>query len=325
MDEKAFFHHHVSVSLPRRYRRVALLSAIATVCIVVLILHTLFVPIPQSHLVNDALRMHQRSSFQPRAPALALYDYIKRRLAAWHNPDFSHPLGSADGIYFHWDDWVDLLAGDSVLHRFRTKHPQGTCDRLLDRLASVDAYFLETYHTKVLRSMAYLYCIKDVPNRVLAATDAGYIEVPVVAKQRVGQENLPRDVPKDVLVQSMEETKQLDLPAHEEVLKPQLLRAIPYKQMQKSLGVSAKDFVFEPEVEIFALKERLNENRILEADLEYLEFLEYANVAADTEPCFFKYPWIASDLVARNSHHVYFPFFKRYFSNRERDKAFCST
>ncbi|KAM3121951.1 hypothetical protein CJJ07_004994 [Candidozyma auris] len=318
MDEKAFFHHHVSVSLPRRYRRVALLSAIATVCIVVSILHTLFVPIPQSHLVNDALRMHQRSSFQPRAPASALYDYIKRRSAAWHNPDFSHPLGSADGIYFHWDDWVDLSAGDSVLHRFRTHHPQGTCDRLLDRLASVDAYFLETYHTKVLRSMAYLYCIKDVPNRVLAATDAGYIEVPVVAKQRVGQENLPRDVPKDVLVQSMEETKQLDLPAHEEVLKPQLLRAIPYKQMQKSLGVSAKDFVFEPEVEIFALKERLNENRISEADLEYLEFLEYANVAADTEPCFFKYPWIASDLVARNSHHVYFPFFKRYFSNRER-------
>ncbi|KAF3991938.1 hypothetical protein FT663_02497 [Candidozyma haemuli var. vulneris] len=314
MDEKPIiFNPHMA--LPRRYRRVAALSVIAFVCIALSVLHTLFKPIPQSHFTNDAFRMHQRSTFQPRTPATALYDYIKRRSAASHNPDFVHPLGNAEGIYFHWDDWVDLSAGDSVLHRFRERYPSGTCNRHVDRLASVDAYFMETYHTKVLRSMAYLYCIKDVPRRVLATTDQGYIEVPVVEKKRVGSENLSRDVPKNQLVSAMEETKQLDLPMDEP---SSLLRAIPYKQMQKNVGVSAKDFIFEPEVEIFALKERLNENRISDSDLEYLEFLEFANVAADTQPCFFKYPWIFSDLVARRSHHLYFPFFKRYISNRER-------
>lgn len=302
------------MALPRRYRRVAALLAIIIVCITVLILHTLFTPISQAYLTNEAFRQHQRSSFQPRNPALALYDYIKKRLAASHDPDFEHVLGNADGIYFHWDDWVDTLAGDSVLQRLRDRQPLGTCNRDVDRLASINPYFMETYHTKVLRSMAYLYCIKDVPKRVLATTDQGYIEVAVAEKKRVG-DNLTKNVAKLLLVLAMEESEQLDLPLDELTLH---LRAVPYKQMQKTVAVSAKDFVFEPEVEIFALKERLNENRILKLDLEYLEFLEYANTAADTQECFFKYPWIFSDLVARNSHHIYYPFFKRYTGNRER-------
>lgn len=313
MDEKPIiFNPHMA--LPRRYRRVAALLAIIIVCITVLILHTLFTPISQAYLTNEAFRQHQRSSFQPRNPALALYDYIKKRLAASHDPDFEHVLGNADGIYFHWDDWVDTLAGDSVLQRLRDRQPLGTCNRDVDRLASINPYFMETYHTKVLRSMAYLYCIKDVPKRVLATTDQGYIEVAVAEKKRVG-DNLTKNVAKLLLVLAMEESEQLDLPLDELTLH---LRAVPYKQMQKTVAVSAKDFVFEPEVEIFALKERLNENRILKLDLEYLEFLEYANTAADTQECFFKYPWIFSDLVARNSHHIYYPFFKRYTGNRER-------
>lgn len=313
MDEKPIiFNPHMA--FPRRYRRVAALLAIVIICIIVLVLHTLFTPISQTHLANEALLMHQRSTFQPRSPVLALYDYIKKRLAGAHDPEFVHPLGNAEGIYFHWDDWVDTLAGDSVLHRIKERQPEGTCNRDIDRLASINPYFMETYHTKVLRSMAYLYCLKDVPNRVLATTDQGYIEVNVVEKKRVGAA-LPQNVPKLLLVLAMEESKQLDLSVDELT---QSLRAIPYKQMQKNVQVSAKDFVFEPEVEIFALKERLNENRILQLDLKYLEFLEYANQAADRQDCFFKYPWIFSDLAARRSHHIYYPFFKRYFGNRER-------
>ncbi|PVH16402.1 uncharacterized protein CXQ87_004693 [Candidozyma duobushaemuli] len=313
MDEKPIiFNPHMA--LPRRYRRVAALSAIIIVCITVSILHTLFTPISQAYLTNEAFRQHQRSSFQPRNPASALYDYIKKRSAASHDPDFEHVLGNADGIYFHWDDWVDTSAGDSVLQRLRDRQPSGTCNRDVDRLASINPYFMETYHTKVLRSMAYLYCIKDVPKRVLATTDQGYIEVAVAEKKRVG-DNLTKNVAKSSLVSAMEESEQLDLPLDESTSH---LRAVPYKQMQKTVAVSAKDFVFEPEVEIFALKERLNENRISKSDLEYLEFLEYANTAADTQECFFKYPWIFSDLVARNSHHIYYPFFKRYTGNRER-------
>lgn len=314
MDEKQLiFNAHMA--LPRRYRRMAVVLAIVAFCVVLLILKTLFAPMLEAQYVGEALRLQQRSHFQPRAPAQALYDYIKKRLAAWHNPDFTHTLGNAEGIYFHWDDWVDLLAGDSVLHRFRENFPLGTCNRRLDRLASMDPYFIETYHTKVLRSTSYLYCLKDVPQRVLATTDLGYVEVPVLEKRRVGQENLPRNVMKELLVATMEETKQLDIPVGDE---EEHLKAIPYKPLKKSVGVSAKDFVFEPEVEIFALKERLNENRILKQDLQYLEFLEHASVAADSAPRFFKYPWILSDVVGRRSHHIDSPFFKRYISDRER-------
>lgn len=302
-------------------RRLALIVIILAVSLL-LFLRLLCRNIPDSQLDAHTLALQKVSLFNPRSISYSIYTYVgsltsPEPYAASNLANVAH-LGNTNGIYFHWDDWVDLSIAKKHLDRTRELHPDGKCEQALRDYASVNAYFMESYNTKILRGMVNLYCVKDVPRKILAATDAGFVEIPVLGKKRIGSANMPKRVSKSALVRTMEESETFSSsPGRLE----SAVRFHAYKKMQSEIDIKPQDFIFEPETQIFTLKEALNKNTILADDLQYLQFLESANSQVDTADRFFKYPWIYTDLVAGRSHHTSFPFFKRYISNRERQSV----
>lgn len=314
----------------RLHRKLLLLLIVCLVSLSLSILNALFRDIPQSLLQHQALDLQQASSFNPRIISLNLYSYIERCL----NEEKQHHklphstadaiLGNDKGIYFHWDDWVDMFSEKSILPFLRDHYPDGHCIESAEKSANVNPYFMESYITKVRRSMTNLYCSKDIPKNVLVATDEGYFKVPVLSRRRIGLFESPQHVSKMTIVLEMERCDILkDSAATEKG--PQIvkssgspIRFIPKKPFKNNIAVSPNDFVFEPEAQLFMLKDKLNGNTILTEELQYLEFLETSNQKVDTADRFFKYPWIYGDVVAGRSHHIYSPFFKRYIPDRER-------
>lgn len=282
-------------------------------CLLLLFFHVLTRNVPDLVLDAHSLALQQSLSFNPRSISYCVYLYIRltgrSKRPAHSDNDAIAQIGNANGIYFHWDDWTDLLPANGILDRYRTLYPDGKCDASLKEHSSVNPYFMELYNTKVSRAMTNLYCSKDIPKRVLAATDAGFIQIPVLGKRRVLQ-SMPKRVTKLTVIQEMEACN-----------KEAGLSVIPYQLLRKTVSVSPQDFVFDPNAEIFSLKERLNNNDISADDLKHLQFLEAANVGVEHADRFFKYPWIYTDIVAGRSHHISFPFFRRYVSNRERQSV----
>lgn len=311
----------------RLHRRLLLLLFICFVCLVFSILHTLFREIPQSELQHHALNLQQNSVFNPRVVSYNIYAYIHRSFIDKRAPGKSFikagsALGNDMGIYFHWDDWVDMLSVDT-LQLQRDVFPEGQCDGEARSIANINPYYMESYRTKVQRGMFSLYCQKDIPKNILVATDDGYYKVPVLAKRRLGLAEASQDISKGSVVLEMkacDELRQSTSVGIDGSIRPSTspVKFIPAKSMKTRVFPSASDFVFEPEVQIFSLKEKLNENNLLIEGLQYLEFLESANSNVDSADRFFKYPWIYGDVVAGRSHHLYAPFFKRYIPDRER-------
>ncbi|EEQ41731.1 hypothetical protein EJF18_80078 [Clavispora lusitaniae] len=306
--------------IPKYYQRRLLAALVAIFLGLVSFLRVLCRDIPDSVLDNTTLAMFETSSFNPRSITYCIYSYIhalssgnyfmQKNLAA------IGPMSINEGIYFHWDDWVDLSPADKVLARYRQTYPDGKADESLRAYASVNPYYMESFNTKVLRGMANLYAVKAPPRKIWAATDSGFVEVPVFGKKKVHSSALLKQVPKLTVVSQM---KRCDALMGASL--PNSFHFHPYKRMQKSIDIAPQDFVFDPDKEIFALKEALNKNTIAPEDIRYLKFLETANAEADTADRFFKYPWIYTDLIAGRSHHISFPFFKRYVSDRERQSV----
>lgn len=259
--------------------------------------------ITQVHLEAHALQLHRQSHFNPRDSTHALFEYIHGHLGG--SPS---TMGDKNGIYFHWDDWVDLSAGDSILHKYRTRSPDGTCDKAIESFADVNGYFMESYQKKVLRGMADLYCLKETPKKIVVATDDNYIEVPVVGRKRLG---LSGNYSKEAVVQKMAGM----------LLDETDLKTTNYKALQKQVQVPPEDFIFSPDLEIFRLKQKLNTNDITASEIKRLDFLQYANKIVDSADRFFKYPWIITDVVSGRSHHLAYPFFKKFISDRERQSV----
>lgn len=305
--------------LTRRRKRLLLFSTAVISCVIISILQLIFAVIPQDKLMQKAVLLHLKSSFQPRSISYSVFSYINEKIR--HGDEISHILGDKDGIFFHWDDWIDLTAGDAVLYPLKQdfSDSSGKCPDSIAKFASVDPYFPESYPTKVLRCMAYAYCHKDIPSRVLVSTDSGYIQVPVKNRKRVGHVNLARDVTKTEVIGEMEHLEHVfSVDDFQTQLLSQGFLHVPYSKMRSSVEVKSSDFVFDPDHEMFLIKEKLRSHDLLKTEADSLLSLQHGNEIADNAAMFFKYPSVYFDFVTKRSHHFYYPFFKRFFGDRER-------
>lgn len=269
--------------------------------------------VEQYMLENEALVMNKESSFSPRSTTFAVFSHINTYNDQDLRDSSESQIASDKGaIYFHWDDWVDLYPAKHILERYRKEHPEGQCDKVLNNFASVNGYFMESYNKKVYRGMSNLYCMKDIPSKIIASTDDTLIEVPVLEKKRIGETKMPANITKSQLVQEMVKAQDTEY---------QKFTVKKLKPPQKTVDVKAEDFVFNPDLEIFKLKEKLHANQIKSSELKYLEFLEYSNQLVEKSDRYFKYPWIISDVAQGHSHHLAYPFFKRFIGDREKQSV----
>lgn len=304
--------------LPKYYQR-RLLLAVAAIAIALLsFVRVLCRDIPDQELDAYTLTLHQKSTFNPRSISLCIYSYIHALSAGGYYGQKSpvSAIGNQEGIYFHWDDWVDLSPGDMVLQPYRESLPDGGADDRLRRYGSVNPYFMESFHTKVLRAMANLYSVKSAPRRIWAATDSGFIEVPVAGRQKIHRSALHKQIPKLAVVLEMARCDAIG-----NASLGSSFRFLPYQPMRPVVDIPHQDFVFDPDASIRTLRKQLTKNTIAPEQTRYLQFLETATAEVETADRFFKYPWIYTDIVAGRAHHISFPFFKRYVSNRERQSV----
>ncbi|CAI5756861.1 unnamed protein product [Candida verbasci] len=265
--------------------------------------------INQSVLEHNALIQNKHSSFNPKNILLDLFNHI---IDIQEESKPSSFLGKDQGIFFHWDDWIDLGVANHLLNKARVSSSSGTfCDANLKKFGDVNGHFLESYNTKIYRGMVNLYCLKDIPEKLLINTDSTIMEVPVIGKKRLAanDDKSINSVTTDHLITKMNRINTTS-------------DQFNYKNiesLEKTVDINPEDFIFKPDVEIFQLQEKLNNQTITSKEMKYLEFLEYSNNhLVDHTDRYFKYAWIYTDLIQGNSHHISYPFFKRYISDRER-------
>ncbi|ABN67362.2 carbohydrate metabolism, cell wall maintenance [Scheffersomyces stipitis CBS 6054] len=289
----------------RKYKVLTLLFlAVVAACSLNLFIAT---RIDQKYLESTALKLHGDSKFNPRASTRAVFKFVSDRIK--HNSQVSR-AGNPDGIYFHWDDWVDLSPADRILNRYRKGFPLGECDDIIEDFAKVNGYRMESYNRKVLRGMANLYCSKEVPDRIILTTDNEMIEVPVVGKRRMGYDSKPIKMNKQMLIRKMKKVEKSVVHSN--------FTTYPIKALQSNLDISVADFLFDPEAETFKLQEKESQTKLTSEESTYLEFLQTSSELSDHADKFFKYPWIVTDVVQGRSHHIAYPFFKRFIGDRER-------
>lgn len=301
--------------LPKYYQRRLLAAVVGLIIALLSFVRLLCRDIPDEELDAYTLALYQHSAFNPRSSSFCIYSYIHGLSAGNYyvqKPSMA-PIGNREGIYFHWDDWVDLSPADSMLAPYRENHPDGAADDRLRHYASVNPYFMESFRTKVLRSMANLYSVKPPPRQIWAALDSGFIAVPVASHKKIHHSMLHKQIPKLAVVLEM---RRCDAMGNDSLAPPFQLH--PYRPMRKTVEIAPEDFEFDVNATITALRLQLTKNANTADDTRYLQFLEKANADVDSADRFFKYPWIYTDIVAGRAHHTSFPFFKRYVSNRER-------
>ncbi|KAI3405807.2 hypothetical protein KGF56_001414 [Candida oxycetoniae] len=282
-------------------------------------------------LEYNALVQQNQSLFNPKDIALDVYNYLieqqqlqlqlqlSLQLSSLQQQqkqqvsDSTLKIGTDKGIYFHWDDWVDLDIAKQYLTLARSDSSLETqCDASLIKYGKVSGHWLESYNTKINRGAVNLYCLKEIPEKVIVTTDKWLIEIPVIAKRRFGTLK-SNQVQSNQLITKLNQINTTSLPQ---------FRSRSTTHLQKKIMIEPEEFIFKPDVEIFALQEKLNNQTISKKELEYLEFLEYSNNhLVDYTDRYFKYPWIYSDIIQGNAHHMAYPFFKRYISDRERQSV----
>ncbi|KAG2732248.1 hypothetical protein G9P44_004665 [Scheffersomyces stipitis] len=263
--------------------------------------------IDQQYLESIALRLHGDSKFNPRASTRAVFKYVSDKIK---NNNKVSRAGNADGIYFHWDDWVDLSPADRILNRYRKDFPLGDCDNIIEDFAKVNGYRIESYNKKVLRGMANLYCSKEVPDRIILTTDNKMIDVPVVGKRRMRYNTKLTKTNKQFLMRNMKKV--------EMSIDHSNFTTYNIKALQSNMDISVADFMFDPEAEIFKLQEKELHTKLTSEESTYLAFLQSASELSEHADKFFKYPWIITDVIQGRSHHIAYPFFKRFIGDRER-------
>ncbi|KAI5964578.1 uncharacterized protein KGF55_001647 [Candida pseudojiufengensis] len=308
-------------SIPRFYNKK--LKFILPFLIIILCIYKTFTiylttELDQQLLENHALNLNKNSNFNPKNIALDLFNYL---IELNHSINSSN-LGTKDGIFFHWDDWVDLSGANHLINKARIASPSGIyCDHSLIQYGNVNGHWLESYDTKIFRGAVNLYCSYDIPEKVIITTDESLIEIPVIGKRRFGGNDKTIPVKSDQLINKMKiltnKFNNISKDDNKKELTNFNIKSI--KNLQKQVMIEPEDFIFKPDIEIFSLQEKLNNQTITSKELKYLEFLEYSNNhLVDFSDRYFKYPWIYSDIFQGNSHHIAYPFFKRYISDRER-------
>lgn len=308
------------MSFTKFYRKKAAILALILLCFLLAFVNSLFKDVSDDLLDGLFLDQQKNSNFNPRAITYGLFAYIQSRSILSIREEAAHAaslLDNSNGINFHWDDWVDLSPGNSYLESARKSYPNGICSLSLTKFSQVNPYFMESYNTKVNRGMANLYCVKDIPKRVLVSTDTGFFEIPVTGKKRIGSDQPVPVITKQKLIDMVSKTPHPD-PRNKNGAPIKFIEYVPF---QKSIHISPQDFIFDLDKEIMSLKEEFATNKILKQDKEHLQFLETSNLMVDLADRFFKYPWIYSDVVAGRSHHTSFPFFKRFISSKERQSV----
>ncbi|ODV77560.1 uncharacterized protein CANTADRAFT_55805 [Suhomyces tanzawaensis NRRL Y-17324] len=273
---------------------------LVTACIHYYGFHT----ITQESLEAASLARQLHSSYNPYAITHLLYRHLNREDVT---------LGDSRGLYFHWDDWVDLSPGDRVLNRYREWYPGGQCDMAIERFAGVNGYWMESHDKKVLRGMANMYCSMPIPEKVFVPIDSAYLEVPVVAKHRLGPGKIPTAIGKRQVLEKMAQL-QTNIAIENQ-------GSSPIRHLQKTVHIHPSEFIFDPEIEIAKLESKLAVGVLAPQDHQYLEFLKHANQLVETSDKYFKYPWIISDVIQGRSHHLAYPFFKGFISDRERQSV----
>ncbi|EGV61807.1 hypothetical protein PSN45_000493 [Yamadazyma tenuis] len=254
----------------------------------------LLTPVNQQRLDLEALHLQRDSGFNPKLSTYSLYTFINK-------------VHDGAKLHLHWDDLVDLSPGSSMVAQFRQIDDESRCSAEVEAFGSVNSYWLESYETKVLRSMANLFCLKDVPDRVFVRSPTGYLSVPVEGRRRYGSLLNTSFSNNDF----MNEYNSLDANVNH-------YDFYPLNTLNKSVDIDVNQFYFDPEYEMIKLTQSQNKHQLSPEDSKYLGFLKYANSIVDDSDRYFKYPWIYSDVVQGNSHHLAHPFFKRFISIRER-------
>ena len=110
-------------TLNSRRIRLVLTLGLLLLCLIKTIHLKLTSPLNQAYLEYQALQLQQLSNFNPKNNLIELFDYLN----TWHinntlkdhqhsNPKYQvdkvSTIGDSHGVYFHWDDWVDLSLGN---------------------------------------------------------------------------------------------------------------------------------------------------------------------------------------------------------------------
>lgn len=284
-----------------RRSRWLLIFFLVMLCVLKTIYLTLITPPNQELLQYEALKSHrQNPNFNPRKNIMNILDYL-------HNSKHKQ-----DGIFFHWDDWIDLSFANKKLSSAKFLG-RATCNNKLMEYSDVSAHWLESFTTKKLRGMVNLFCQFAIPQKIIMTTDSSFIEIPVVGKKRSGlQYDLSNQlITSDELVLSM---RSLNLYNDKLTVKN-------ITRLQSKVTLNSSDFIFDSTHEIEALRGKLENQSITINELKHLEYLKYADDLVDKTDRYFKYPWIYTDIVQGNSHHIAYPFFNRYIGDRERQSV----
>lgn len=352
-------------TLNSRRIRLVLTLGLLLLCLIKTIHLKLTSPLNQAYLEYQALQLQQLSNFNPKNNLIELFDYLN----TWHlnntlkdhqhsNPKYQvdkvSTIGDSHGVYFHWDDWVDLSLGNKKLDKVRQRNSKGQdhldddededqlevddneCDASLLHYANVNAHRLESLETKHIRGRCQLYCLFPIPQRIIATTDNLFIEIPVIGKKRLGIQvsttnNDKKFTTTTKLVSTMENLQnnfrqhyhnhnQQNLHTSEE---PQLLIRNITRLQPKIDNLSVKDFVFniDSEIEKLQIANLTTENGLNQTDLSRLNFYQQANALVDKTDRHFKYAWVFTDIIQGYTHHIAYPFFNRYISDRERQSV----
>lgn len=292
---------------PRLYnKRLKLIVPIVIIslCLLISVHNVWLTNVDQTLLEADALNLVKYSQFNPRT--------MTNEILRFANGEDT-PIADKDGIFFHWDDWVDLYPANSLLDPLKEPNSECQCDQNMINFASVNGYFLESYHKKVMRGMANVFCTKPIPKKVIITTDDSFIEIPVTAKKRFGSS---LDKLSDSQLKSQVLSSLSSLNSSKTSFK-----SYNQRHLQKSIDMTADDFYFDPNYEILKLTQRKQSFPLSPEDEEYLQFLNSANRLVENSDRYFKYPWIITDVVQGNSHHLAYPFFKRFIGIRERQSV----
>lgn len=126
--------------------------------------------------------------YDERLPVVAVYRQLSRAL------EETNGKLSNWGIPFHWDDWMNLGHARVLLDAYEAskEHSITNYAKLWEALRSNDWYrSRETpILSQLLHSDVWIYGFVDSPDQVMAFTNGGYYEVPVVETKIVGEQGL---------------------------------------------------------------------------------------------------------------------------------------
>lgn len=252
---------------------------------------------------NHGYEFHKESQFNPRDPTFAIFQHVNCLNGPTHECP-SSVVGSDRGVYFHWDDWVDLSSGDGILGNMKRELPDGHCQSDVVEFSSVSADVLEAYNTKVQRSMANLYCLQPVPDRLVIMSDKSQVHVPVIGKRRLGEAIRQNPTKRQLWKQMRKIDKNQGI-----------FNSFPNMKLENRIQIDESSFEFDVEEELHCLETR---QIYTVEEQEYLEFLKFANKYTDQASTYFKYPNVYSDFFTKVFHHIAYPFFTRTVLGRER-------